>query len=49
VDLAVTGKEAIEMTQETVYNVALLDIRLPDMEGVELLKLIGPLFLGQEK
>ena len=40
VDLAATGKEAIELTQETAYNVALLDIRLPDMEGVELLKLI---------
>jgi DNA-binding NtrC family response regulator len=40
VDLAATGSEAIEMTQETVYNIALLDIRLPDMEGVKLLKLI---------
>ena len=41
VDLAVTGNEAIKMTQETAYNIALLDIRLPDMEGVELLKLIN--------
>jgi len=40
VDLAATGNEAIKMTQETVYNVALLDIRLPDIEGVELLKRI---------
>jgi DNA-binding NtrC family response regulator len=40
VDLAATGNEAIEMTQETAYNIALLDIRLPDMEGVELLKRI---------
>jgi DNA-binding NtrC family response regulator len=40
VDLAATGNEAIEMTRETAYNVALLDIRLPDVEGVELLKLI---------
>ena len=40
VDLAVNGKEAIEMAQERTYNIALLDIRLPDMEGVELLKLI---------
>lgn len=38
VDLAATGTEAIEKTQETSYNLALLDIRLPDMEGVELLK-----------
>ena len=40
VDLATNGKEAIEMTQEKTFNIALLDIRLPDMEGVELLKLI---------
>ena len=40
VDLAGTGKEAIKKTQEKNYNVALLDIRLPDMEGVELLKLM---------
>ena len=40
VDLATTGNEAIEMTKEKTYNVALLDIRLPDMEGVELLKLM---------
>jgi DNA-binding response OmpR family regulator len=40
VDLAATGKEAIQKTQEKPYNIALLDIRLPDMEGVELLKLL---------
>jgi DNA-binding NtrC family response regulator len=40
VDLAGTGKEAIQKTSEKNYNVALLDIRLPDMEGVELLKLL---------
>jgi DNA-binding NtrC family response regulator len=40
VDLAGTGKEAIQKTTEKNYNVALLDIRLPDMEGVELLKLL---------
>ena len=40
VDLAATGKEAIKKTEETAYNVALLDIRLPDMEGVDLLKLM---------
>jgi DNA-binding NtrC family response regulator len=40
VDIASTGKEAIKRSQETVYNVALLDIRLPDIEGVELLKLM---------
>jgi DNA-binding NtrC family response regulator len=40
VDLAGTGKEAIEKTREIAYNVALLDIRLPDMEGIDLLKLL---------
>ena len=40
VDVVSTGKEAIEKTEKTVYNLALLDIRLPDMEGVELLKLM---------
>ena len=40
VDLATNGKEAIQMTNEKMYNLALLDIRLPDMEGVELLKLL---------
>jgi DNA-binding NtrC family response regulator len=32
-----TGKEALEKAKERFFNVALLDIRLPDMEGVELL------------
>jgi DNA-binding response OmpR family regulator len=40
VDIATSGGEAIRKTQKTTYNIALLDIRLPDMEGVELLKLI---------
>jgi two-component system response regulator AtoC len=40
VDAAADGMEAIKRSEETAYNVALLDIRLPDMEGVELLKLI---------
>jgi DNA-binding NtrC family response regulator len=37
VDLAVNGAQAIEKTEKSSYNVALIDIRLPDMEGVELL------------
>jgi len=40
VDTAATGSEAIQKTQIAAYNIALLDIRLPDMEGVELLKLM---------
>jgi DNA-binding NtrC family response regulator len=38
VDLAESGKEAIQKTNAQTYNLALLDIRLPDMEGVDLLK-----------
>jgi DNA-binding NtrC family response regulator len=37
VDTAETGKKAIEMSKKGFYNVALIDIRLPDMEGTRLL------------
>jgi len=37
VDTAENGKEAIEKTYSQFYNLALVDIRLPDMEGTELL------------
>jgi len=36
-DTAQNGKEAIEKTKANFYNLALIDIRLPDMEGIELL------------
>jgi DNA-binding NtrC family response regulator len=37
VDTAKTGKEAIEKSNLRFYNLALIDIRLPDMEGTKLL------------
>jgi DNA-binding NtrC family response regulator len=37
VDLAEDGKEAIRKSESVTYNIALIDIRLPDMDGVELL------------
>ncbi|GAI81329.1 unnamed protein product, partial [marine sediment metagenome] len=37
-ETAGTGQEALEKAQQRFFNVALLDIRLPDMEGVELLE-----------
>jgi len=37
VDTAETGGEAIEKSKASSYNLALIDIRLPDMEGTELL------------
>jgi len=32
-----TAKKAIERTKRKFYNLSLIDIRLPDMEGIELL------------
>jgi DNA-binding NtrC family response regulator len=32
-----TAKEAVEKSKRKFYNLALIDIRLPDMEGIELL------------
>ncbi|MBS7645171.1 MAG: response regulator [Candidatus Bathyarchaeia archaeon] len=37
VETAETGKEAIEKSRKKIYNLAILDIKLPDMEGTELL------------
>jgi len=37
VDTAETGREAIEKSGANFYNLALLDIKLPDMEGTKLL------------
>jgi PAS domain S-box-containing protein len=36
-ETAATGQEAIAKAQEKFFNLALLDIRLPDIQGVELL------------
>jgi len=37
IETAGTGQEAIEKAQKRFFNVALLDIKLPDMQGIELL------------
>jgi len=37
IDTAETGKEAIEKTENRHYDLALVDIRLPDMDGTDLL------------
>jgi len=37
VDTVENGKEAIEKSDAKFYNLALIDIRLPDMEGTKLL------------
>lgn len=36
-DVAYTGKEAIEKSCTNIYDLAILDIRLPDVEGTSLL------------
>jgi DNA-binding NtrC family response regulator len=38
VDTAESGREAIVKTNAKFYNLALIDIRLPDIEGIDLLK-----------
>jgi DNA-binding NtrC family response regulator len=38
VETAATGHEAIEKCKNGSYDLALLDIRLPDMDGAQLLK-----------
>ena len=40
IDTARNGKEAINKSNEKFYNLALIDIRLPDIQGVELLSKI---------
>ena len=37
VDTAENGREAIRKSKEEFYNMALVDLRLPDMDGIELL------------
>lgn len=43
IDTARTGREAEAKVKSTYYNLALLDIRLPDMTGIELLSRINNL------
>ncbi len=37
VDTAKTGREAIEKSKNQFFNLAVLDIKLPDMDGIDLL------------
>jgi DNA-binding NtrC family response regulator len=37
VETADTARKAIDLTKQNFYNLALIDVRLPDMEGIELL------------
>jgi DNA-binding NtrC family response regulator len=37
VDAVATGQEAIKRSKSRIYNLALVDLRLPDMDGIQLL------------
>ena len=37
VETATTGKEAIEKSEANFFNLSIIDIKLPDMEGTELI------------
>lgn len=39
VEAMATGAEAVEALRQKVYDAVLLDLRLPDMDGIEILKL----------
>jgi len=40
VDVAADGRQALEKARLRPYNIALIDIRLPDIEGTKLLKML---------
>jgi DNA-binding response OmpR family regulator len=42
VDTADTGKRALEMVRTTTYDLAVVDVRLPDIEGIEVLRRMRP-------
>lgn len=42
VDTAENGKEALQKTENKVYDIALIDFRLPDYAGTDLLEMFKP-------
>ena len=40
VETAKSGQEALDKSRENFYSLALIDIKLPDFEGIQLLKMI---------
>jgi DNA-binding NtrC family response regulator len=49
VDMVDSGQKAIRKSKTTFYNLALIDIRLPDMEGTQLLSLLKQTLPGMAK
>jgi CheY-like chemotaxis protein len=39
-DLVISGKEAVEAVERQKYDVLFMDLQMPDMEGVEAIRLI---------
>ncbi len=49
VDTAENGREALKKIEDRFFNIALIDIRLPDIEGIEVLEKIEMRFPGTIK
>ena len=42
-DVAYTGEEAIKKAEKTIYDVAVLDIKMPGISGIQLKEKLSPL------
>ncbi len=46
VEIATSGQEGIEMASETEFHVVILDLAMPEMDGIETLKLLQKRYPG---
>lgn len=49
VDVAVNGKEALELCEEKAYDLILLDLMMPVMDGTTFLEHLSPAYLDHTK
>ena len=47
-DIAINGLEVLEMVKHKSYDIILMDIRMPDMDGVEATKALTKIY-GEER